>query len=177
MKKLTQKIILDDDEELVLVTRKHWFILFSRIFIPVLLLTTPLVISFVELPPAFSEMVYPEGLPWFLGALFALFLWMLIFQIWTDYYLDMWVVTSKRIIAIDQRGLFYRSISSFRFERLQDITVEINGIIATILDFGTIEAETAGHGETEFSFRGAPHPRELKSKIIQASDLLDRRSP
>src|SRR5690606_4537603 len=96
------------------------------------------------------------------------------FNGWTDWYLDLWTITNLRLIAIDQRGLFRRSVSSFRYERLQDINVEINGLIPTFLDFGTLEAQTAGHGESDFLFAGAPHPREIKAKILEAANLRVR---
>ena len=91
---------------------------------------------------------------------------------WTNYYLDVWTITNKRLIAIDQHGLFHRETASFRLERLQDMNVEINGIIATFLDYGILEAQTAGGDDDKFRATGLPHPRELKSLILEASDVL-----
>jgi hypothetical protein len=90
--------------------------------------------------------------------------------IWTDHYLDIWVITDRRIIAINQVTLFRRQIGSFRLEKLQDMNIEINGFIATMLHFGSIEAQTASGSEEEFQSRYMPNPRELKAVILEAAD-------
>jgi hypothetical protein len=92
------------------------------------------------------------------------------YMIWTHYYLDLWIVTDRRLIVIDQVHFFNRTISSFRLERLQDMTVSIEGILHTFLNFGTIRAQTAGAGETAFVMKGLPEPREVLSIIQKATD-------
>src|SRR5690606_39334527 len=101
----------------------------------------------------------------FLYSFWLLINWMMLASIWTDHYLDVWVITSRRVININQAGFFRRQIGSYRLEQLQDLNVEINGIIETLLDFGTIHAETASGSLEEFKPRHLPHPRELKSLI------------
>ena len=73
---------------------------------------------------------------------------------------------------VDQRGFFRRFISSFRLERLQDINTEVNGIIATILDYGTVEAQTAGSSHETFVGYYMPKPQEIKAEIIRFADHL-----
>lgn len=97
--------------------------------------------------------------------------WMGFFSVWTNYYLDVWTITNKRLIAVDQRGLFNRSTGSFRLERLQDINVTIQGIIPTFLDYGNLEAETASN-DKEFVARAIPKPQELKALILSAADAI-----
>jgi hypothetical protein len=95
---------------------------------------------------------------------------MMLAMIWTDHYLDIWVITSRRIININQVNLFRRQTASFQLERLQDITVEVSGIIETLLDFGTINAVTASGIHEEFRARHLPKPQQIKSLILQAAD-------
>ena len=92
------------------------------------------------------------------------------FTVWTHYYLDLWVISDRRIIVIDQRGFFNRKVSSFRLERMQDIKVTITGIIATLLNFGTIRAQTAGANESNFASGGMPDPRGVQALIQGAMD-------
>ena len=89
---------------------------------------------------------------------------------WTHYYLDLWIITDRRIIVVDQVHFFNRKVSSFRLERLQDIKVSINGIIPTFLNFGTILAQTASDAESNFMSNGLPDPRGLQSTIQKATD-------
>jgi uncharacterized membrane protein YdbT with pleckstrin-like domain len=100
---------------------------------------------------------------------------MLLAMIWTDYYLNVWCVTNKRIVNVHQIGLFRRKIGSFRLERMQDVNVEINGVLATLLDYGTIHVQTASADMEEFKASFLPRPQEIKSVILGAGDkLIDR---
>lgn len=179
---LEEKIQLEADEVILAKVRKHWFILFMQILSVVLAGFLPLALVFLFYKLSLTEslgITITASTPTIAGfyAAWLLLLWMALFNIWTNYYLDIWTVTNKRLITIDQRGLFYRSTGSFRLERLQDMNVEINGIIATFLDYGILEAQTAGGSEDEFRAHGLPHPRELKAIILKAADELMERSP
>ena len=106
-------------------------------------------------------------------AAWLLITWMTLFNIWNNYYLDVWTITNKRLIAIDQKGYFTRTTASFRLDRLQDTSIAVRGIIATLLDFGELEMQTAGE-ERNFKAYGLPHPGDLKSLILNASDTLTK---
>ena len=103
-------------------------------------------------------------------SIWTLIAWIKLFTIWTDYYLDVWFITNKRIIDIEQKGFFRREISTFRMERIQDITIEIKGILQTFLDFGDIHVQTAGESQ-EFIIRGIGHPKQIKEIIMYQSDI------
>ena len=106
----------------------------------------------------------------FILASWSLLVLMLGFMAWTHYYLDLWIITDRRIITIDQVHFFNRKVSSFRLERLQDIKVSINGIIPTFLNFGTLRAQTASALESNFMSSGLPDPREIQATIQRATD-------
>lgn len=173
---LFEKIKLEDDEQILLLVRRHWFVFVLKVLGVVFTALAPfillVIVSMVEIT---SNMVstalsdYSNTI-WFASALWLLLNWMTLAYLWTDYYLDIWVVTDRRIISIDQRGLFVRSVGSFRLERLQDMNIVIPGFLATMLDYGHIEAQTASGAEEEFQVRFLPHPREIKSLILEAAD-------
>jgi len=174
---LFEKVKLEDDEQVLLLVRRHWFVISVRILRIFLSAITPFILFSAgsllssTLPPETIELleVYQSEL-WFIAGLWLLIHWMSIAYALTDYYLDTWLITDRRIITIDQKRLFVRHVGSFRLERLQDINIEIIGFLATLLDYGTIEAQTAGGSETEFRSRQLPHPREIKSVILEATD-------
>lgn len=177
---LVEKIKLTENEQIIKLIRKHWFILFSRtvsvIFIALLPIFALIGFAAVEsyLPDSKLSAIYSYGAEMtFLLALWVLLNWMMLFHVWTDYYLDVWIVTNRRVVVIDQRGLFNRVIGSFRLERLQDMNIEIKGLIATALNYGTIEAQTAGGSEEEFRTAGLPDPRAIKALIVEAADKLE----
>ena len=175
-----EKIQLEPGETILAQTRRHWFIIFMQLFSLLATALLPVILYFLveySIKDYFTiaEVYFPGLL--FLYTIWLMIIWVSIFTIWTNYYLDVLTVTDRRIILINQKGFFRRNVSSFRLERLQDINVEINGIIATLLDFGTIEAQTAGHSEQEFRGVDLPNPRELKSKILEAADNLIASTP
>lgn len=172
---LYEKIQLEEGETILGTVRKHWFIITIELIgivvlalLPVFLLTaTTFLPDIPRLDAALTGQVplITYGLcAWFL------FITMMGFTTWTHYYLDLWVITDRRIIVIDQRGFFNRKVSSFRLERMQDIKVTVTGIVATLLNFGTIRAQTAGANESNFASTGMPDPRGVQALIQGAMD-------
>lgn len=169
---LVSKIQLDNDEHVLLQVRKHWFILALQILSIGVVAAAPLVfwsilnhlINIASLATSIDMSVF---ISIYTGWL--ILSWMALFSVWTNYYLDVWTITNKRFITVDQRGLFNRYTGSFRLERLQDINISIRGIIATFLDFGDLTAETASEDQN-FIAHNIPHPQEMKALILKASD-------
>ncbi len=173
--KKEEQIQLEADERILMRVRKHWFIVGVEMFSVVVAALFPLV--------AYGALIYlgmdaPAVDASVLTVFYAgwlLIMWMAFWSVWTNYYLDVWTVTNKRLIAVDQRGFFSRTTASFRFERIQDIIVSVNGIVATLLGYGSIEVQTAGD-ENNFTARGLPNPAEIKSTILSSADALMKQS-
>lgn len=162
-------IKLDKNEKVILEVRKHWFILFAETLFLVLLLLLPIIViagaRFLEIS-GFIEVAGNEIFLYIiLTSTWLVFVWITFFVIWTDYYLDILIVTNKRVIDINQKGLFNREVSTFKLDRMQDITTEIYGLIATLLKFGNIQLQTAGE-TNEFIIKGIPDPVKVKRQIL-----------
>lgn len=169
---LTEKIQLEADEVILTQVRKHWFLitiqLISIIFIAVLPVVVPILLMFTPLRDWAgsndASIVFAV-----LYIAWLVFSWMAFFSVWTNYYLDVWTITNKRLIIVDQRGLFNRTTGSFRLERLQDVNVTVQGVIATFLNYGNLQAETASD-DRDFVAVGIPDPQGLKAIILEAAD-------
>ena len=72
------------------------------------------------------------------------------------------------MIAIEQKGLFARTVSEFDLSRIQDVTIEVHGIIPTMFNYGNLIARTASEHES-FIFKQVGRPHEIKDALIQAS--------
>jgi hypothetical protein len=165
-------IALEPNETIILRGRRHWFILALRLLPLVPFIVIPLIIFGLlnSIPPQTDGLVRLDGN----GASFAvfilfswfLFVWIGAFIIWTDYFLDVLVITNKRIINIEQKALFSREIASLRLDKIQDITIDISGILATFLSFGNMRIQTAGEQE-EFLIRFIQNPESLKNIILK----------
>ena len=101
----------------------------------------------------------------------ALFLigWFFVFQIFMEYWLDVLIVTDKRILDIDQHGLFGRTVSESRLYRTQDATSEVKGVLQTIFDYGNVQIQTAGEKE-RFAFEQVAHPNQIAKMILELAE-------
>jgi uncharacterized membrane protein YdbT with pleckstrin-like domain len=172
-------IEIEKNERILQVIHRHWFILLGHIFFLLVTLALPVIalVLFQMVPVgtmfAWSGDTFHAG-GFFLFAWLTI-VWMIGWKIWTTYYLDTIIVTDKRIFDIDQRGLFSRQSGSFRIDRIQNITVNQKGIIQTLLDFGTVEFETAGGNAEDFVAEYVARPYLLKKLINQMQDgTLDK---
>lgn len=173
---LFERVQLEPGEAVLQVVRKHWFIITIELLSVLAMIIVPfaIIISYNFLPSTLT--LADISLSDYTGYIvFGFACWMLFslltgFTIWTHYYLDLWVITDRRIILVDQISFFNRNVSIFRLERLQDIEFKINGIIPTLLNYGTLQAQTAGAHESNFATKGLPDPRGLQATIQKAMD-------
>jgi uncharacterized membrane protein YdbT with pleckstrin-like domain len=163
----------EKDENIILILRRHWFVIikFSAKFLLFTAIPAGIYFVIVNFYPSLinntNSLSYALLL---LGASFYyLFIWLLLFATWLDYYLDVWIVTNKRIISIELKGLFFRVISELRISRVQDVTSEIQGMIPTFLKYGNVYVQTAAEQE-RFFFKQVPNPDFVKRKIIELHD-------
>ena len=101
------------DEKVIKVMRRDYFILFKKIIFFGLLVILPLGFFFImsiAYPTLLAgEISYPLIIL-FISA-YYLFIWLFFFFTFVDYYLDIWIITSERIIDIRQSGFFSRKVS------------------------------------------------------------------
>lgn len=172
-------ITLEPEEKIHLIKRRHKFILLKMLIPEVLIFLIIIVFIiltlFIRLPTWSGWLIsfFPSlallNLPYLLLFFFILllqFLWLIIFLTITDYYFDCWIVTDKRTIHTELKGLFNRTLSSVPHDKIQDITIDVHGIFPTILGFGDLEIQTAGSFR-EFIFKEIPEPYQTKKLIFQ----------
>jgi hypothetical protein len=172
---------LDPGENVILEVRKHWIVfagqavgLVFAAFIPFVVLT----VIKIFLPGLLNITIPGNGYALFLFfySLWLLALWASFFVDWTKYYLDVWYVTEKRIIIVDQKRLFDREISNIRFDKIQDVSIDVDGVIPTYLHFGNIKVQTASEDNAEFYMSTVRHPEEVRRIIFsQHNDVSDRK--
>lgn len=173
---LLEKIQLEPGEEILKTVRKHWFIIVTQLFGTFLMLLFPFFLLFLIALFPHTLINFDFSIAHYTALItFAVAGWSILslmagFMTWTHYYLDLWIITDRRIILVDQIHFFNRNVSIFRLERLQDIEFYVSGIIPTLLNFGTIKAQTASAFESNFKTDGLPDPRGLQAVIQKAMD-------
>lgn len=101
-----------------------------------------------------------------LVSLFYLFILLFIYHAWVDYYLDTWIITSERVVAMEQKGLFNRAVSELRLNRIQDVSSEVRGLLPTFFKYGTVHVQTASESD-KFIFSEVPHPEIAARRILE----------
>lgn len=162
-----------EHEQVVKVVWRHWFVLlekmfmlFFALFLPVLLIFLFNIISLSNFVTISGSVTAATGF-FFVGWL--IIIWMIGWNIWTNYFLNVLLVTDIRIFDINQNGFFDRKSASFRIDHIQNVTVEQDGIIQTLLDFGTVRFETAGEN-INFIATYIAHPHAIKKLIDGMQD-------
>lgn len=163
------KLPLEQGEKIIEIYRKHWLVYFFDACVLVLLLALPhlahswLTRLGISTPQLNSDLATVLYLLWFT------LLWAYFFIMWTNNYLDAWIVTDKRIIDIEQKSLFHRDMSDFRIEKIQNVTVRERGLFANLMGYGTMQVETAGE-RVELIFDYLPNPYHVRDIISECHD-------
>lgn len=169
-----ESLHLDKGEDVIMEVRKHWIVFFGHAFSMFMAAIFPCVI-FVVIKILFPGIIQSIRIPsdlnisallLFFYTLWLLFLWASFFLQWTKYYLDVWFVTPKRIISVSQKNIFDREISNLRFDKIQDVTIDVHGFIPTILNFGTIKVQTAGEDNQDFIMHTVRRPDKVRQVIF-----------
>lgn len=159
-------------ERIVKIIRRHWFNIAQQYFIVVGIIL--LMFASLQIFPMYISAV--QDLPVFILAESFLFiiLWLYSFIVWIDFYFDVWIITNERIVNIEQKALFVRTVSELKFEKIQDVSTNIIGLIPTILNFGDVHVQTAGNTE-KFFFHKIPDPQKIKGLIMNMQVMTAKR--
>ncbi len=130
-----------EDEEVVLVLFKHWYMVVAPMLKAILII----LISFViPIWLNFANFIFSYGLTTLIYYLWLVF-WIgyMIYQ-YINWYRDRFIITTQRLINVDQRGMLHRQVAEVELERVQNITHVIRGVAATMFNFGTVIVQSAG---------------------------------
>lgn len=150
---------------------RHWFMFFIRSFglliaaiAPYVIVSTPIFSSLLSTGTSSNEIT---GIFIFGYSLWLLFIWLGFFVFFTNYYLNVWIITNQRVISIEQKGLFVRATRTCFLNKIQDMEVKVDGVMASLLDFGDIDLRTAGTEEIPVHLESIPSPQSIKELIFK----------
>ena len=153
-------------EKLITFVRPHWFHLLKSILFFIVLFVIPFVLFFLlkETMGFVFENEITFTLLALTGTLYLMVAYLILYNNFIDYHLDIWIVTNFRIIAIEQTNIFNRTVSEHKIELIQDVSANQTGLLQTFLNFGDVEVQTAGE-EQRFHFNDVPDPFTVAKKI------------
>lgn len=162
--KLTQELLLEDDEAVKFVVKKHPFGIFIIVFgviIALLLVAVTGALAGITFNNTSSQLT--KIAVFVLAILISIILSFAVYI----YFESRFVITDKHIVQILQIGLFNRKTSQLSLLNLEDVTVDKKGIFATILNFGTLTIETAGE-QKNFIYTYCPNPNFYADAVLDA---------
>jgi len=164
------------DEKVELFLRRHWFAIVTIVVAFLALTVIPLAIGYAMRDPVHRILENPLFGPVLVivSSMYFLAVWLFAFLEFTDYYLDVWIVTNERIINIEQKGLFHRTASELHLTAVQDVTSDVQGIIHTVFDYGNVQVQTAGE-QGRFIFKNIERPEKVKEHVVQLVEDDKRR--
>jgi hypothetical protein len=165
-----------DDEKIFIVVRQHWVVLFKKliiwfIFAAALVLFRRFGLTYL---PTLFEGEVATVTKLFLQ-IYTLFLIMSLFLIWLIYYLNVQIITDRRIVDIDQVGLFFHEVSELHIANIEDVTSDISGILGTVFNYGDVFVQTAGNTE-RFEFSDVPNPAIINKLLLDLYEHIRQKT-
>ena len=165
------------DEKVVKIIRRTLFMLVKKTVLALILAGLPPFFFYLTADLLFADIINsPIGYPILIlgAASYYLFVWLLFFFEFVDYYLNVWIITNKRIVSICQQGFFARTIAEQRLERIQDVTSEVKGFFPTVIGYGNLYAQTAAEKE-RFFLESAPSPDKIRDLLIKLTEEVRKK--
>lgn len=160
------------DEEVILLLRRHWFTNLPWLFLVLVMLFIPFVISRLAFVGQFEQF---QAIP-ARFQLVGLLVWYVLtlgvaFESFVMWYFNALLITDRRIVDIDFRGLLYKSVSETPLSNVQDVTHVVGGFWRVVFNFGDVYVQTASE-VPRIDFDNIPKPDLVHKKI---ADLIQRR--
>lgn len=155
----------EKEEKVFLLIRKHWFKYVIFVYLVVLALI-PVIGLFIYF--SLANVVLSAESTVFLIILMSVYFLLLIgveLYGFVNYYLDVYIVTDRRLVDISQKGLFRREISELHLRQVQDVSAHVDGVPETLFHFGNVFIQTAGETKN-FIFESIPHPYAVAKQIV-----------
>lgn len=155
-----------DSEHVRLVVLKHW-VIYARMVRQFILYGILPFAGLWALNDS-SSLLVKELFVFFLFFYFSVFLVVLYIR-WLDEMLDLLVITNERLISIEQVNIFHNSTSETTLTMIQDVKAKKQGIFSNLLEFGSLEIQTAAE-KIEFTIHDINDPYGVSKKILEIRD-------
>lgn len=153
-------------EKLLTFLRPHILYLFSHILLFIVQLSIPFIVYYF-IAQTSAQLFQGEIFTIIFILLFTLYLlviYLMFYNNFIDYHLDIWIVTNKRIISIVQNNIFNRTIKEYPIDRIQDVAANQKGLLQTFFQFGDVTIQTAGEDDPVI-FDNVPNPFKTAQTI------------
>ena len=151
--------MLGENERILLITRQHWFVLFSAILAEILI-TLILIAVFI-----LASIYYPLAAIGFVLVFLPLISMLRDILIWTNHE---YLVTNRRVIQIS--GIFNKNVVDSSLEKVNDVKMA-QSFFGRLFDYGDVEILTASEIGVNL-FKRIGDPVKFKTAMLNAKEKL-----
>jgi len=155
--------LLGDREQVLLVTRQHWFVFFRSIVLELIIIAV--IIAGVTLIWRLLEIT----LPIFLGYLLVIIPIISLIQDYLVWNNRMYLITNRRVMQIS--GVINKDVTDSSLEKVNDVKMS-QSVWGRLFNFGDIEILTASEMGANL-FRVIGDPIHFKTTMLNAKEKLD----
>lgn len=145
----------DPEEKVVLLLRRHRITNSKWILISILMLFAP---AFFTVLPFYEVM--PESFQIVIAICWYLIVIAYIFEMFLSWFFNVNIVTDERVFDVDFIHLTHREMTDANIDQIQDVTVEMNGAIRTMFNYGDVIIQTAAE-QARITFEAVPYPDKV----------------
>ena len=151
--------MLGENERIQLITRQHWFVLFSAILAEIII--TLLLIAAI----AVATFYFPLALIGLVLVLLPLISMLRDILIWSNHE---YLVTNRRVIQIS--GVFNKNVVDSSLEKVNDVKMT-QSFFGRIFDYGDVEIMTASETGVNL-FKRIGDPVKFKTAMLNAKEKM-----
>ncbi|MDR3570693.1 MAG: HAMP domain-containing sensor histidine kinase [Candidatus Pacebacteria bacterium] len=158
------------DEQVLLVVHKHWASFLHDLFYIALPAFAAFTLLFLisSLPQTGVDSgIHVIAAILFPGCLLAVVIMAAI--LWSNYYLDMIVVTDRRLFFISQISLTKREVLGWNLHEVAHVDARQDNFLETFFNFGTLNLRTS-NDEGDALIEGVPNPEYVCAIILKQDD-------
>ena len=156
---------IDEQEEIYLAMRAHWFTNVRWVFTTILMLLVPIALNYFS---------YFHNLPlkyqFILTLYWYCFTFIFAFEKFLFWYFNIFLVTNERVVDIDFINMFNKHFAEADLNVIQDVSSSVRGIFGTIFNFGDVLIQTASE-INQISFDKIPNPEKVIKLLRDLREL------
>lgn len=164
MSKTYLESLLGDNEKIILISRQHWFILASSIFLE--LLTILAIIIIITLALIFAPIATPMLALGYLLLIIPLAFMAHDIMVWSN---RQYIVTNRRVLQI--YGVFNKHVIDSSLEKVNDVKMA-QSAMGRVFEYGDIAILTASELGVNL-FKRLDEPIVFKTTMLNAKEKLE----
>ncbi len=154
-----------------MVCRRHPITFVPYVFFSLILLAVPFGLYWLVSNSGLNTLLQNQSgyvLAVLATSIYLLSIYLFFYTNFVTFHLDVWILTNDRLLDMEQKSLFDRTISEVDLYQIQDATSEVDGFFASVFHYGNLVLQTAGP-IPKFYFKNVSHPDRLREQILQLS--------